>query len=104
MDMEEEDRITKRLWQFFWGSPGSPEGLRVSYRAFFVRQQRFFKALCNSCKVPAACEVAEEAVEKGQQVGLGSKWVGNSMYFVLFPWFHDVVCVSRDSKTALWRL
>ena len=47
---EEEDMITKRLWQFFWGS-----------------QQRFFKALCNSSKVPAACEAAQEAVEKGQQ-------------------------------------
>eukprot|EP00913_Durusdinium_trenchii_P013902 g13051.t1 len=48
---EEEDFVIKRLWQFYWGA-----------------QQRFFKALCNSAKVPAACVAAQEAVEKGQQV------------------------------------
>ncbi|CAJ1401369.1 unnamed protein product [Effrenium voratum] len=51
MDAEEEDLVTKRLWQFYWGA-----------------QQRFFKALCNSAKVPAACVAAQEAVDKGQQV------------------------------------
>ena len=50
-DDEEDDIVTKRLWQFYWGA-----------------QQRFFKAICNSAKVPAACVAAQEAVERGEQV------------------------------------
>eukprot|EP00928_Gymnodinium_smaydae_P047232 TRINITY_DN31509_c0_g1_i1.p1 TRINITY_DN31509_c0_g1~~TRINITY_DN31509_c0_g1_i1.p1 ORF type:complete len:1880 (+),score=459.56 TRINITY_DN31509_c0_g1_i1:802-5640(+) len=43
--------IEKRLWQFLWGS-----------------QQRFFKALCNSMKVPAAVAAARDALDRGEQV------------------------------------
>ncbi|CAL1128430.1 unnamed protein product [Cladocopium goreaui] len=50
-DEEDEDMVTKRLWQFYWGA-----------------QQRFFKAVCNSAKVPAACVAAQDAVERGEQV------------------------------------
>jgi hypothetical protein len=42
---------TQRMWQFVWGS-----------------QQRFFKAMCNSAKVPATVAAAREALALGQQV------------------------------------
>eukprot|EP00933_Yihiella_yeosuensis_P030294 TRINITY_DN23955_c0_g1_i1.p1 TRINITY_DN23955_c0_g1~~TRINITY_DN23955_c0_g1_i1.p1 ORF type:complete len:1351 (-),score=366.53 TRINITY_DN23955_c0_g1_i1:152-4117(-) len=48
---EEHDQVAMRLRQFFWGS-----------------QQRFFKAMCNAAKVPAACVAAQEAVDRGEQV------------------------------------
>eukprot|EP00931_Biecheleriopsis_adriatica_P069790 TRINITY_DN435_c0_g2_i1.p1 TRINITY_DN435_c0_g2~~TRINITY_DN435_c0_g2_i1.p1 ORF type:complete len:2117 (-),score=606.84 TRINITY_DN435_c0_g2_i1:43-6393(-) len=48
---EDEDALGKRLWQFYWGA-----------------QQRFFKAICNSAKVPAACVAAQAAVDRGEQV------------------------------------
>jgi len=46
-----EEEIGKRLWQFYWGA-----------------QQRFFKAMCNAAKVPAACAAAREALARGEQV------------------------------------
>ncbi|CAE8651243.1 unnamed protein product, partial [Polarella glacialis] len=50
-DKDDEDPLGRRLRQFYWGA-----------------QQRFFKAMCNVAKVPAACVAAQEAVDRGEQV------------------------------------
>jgi len=57
----DEFDMTKRVWQFFWGS-----------------QQRFFKAMCNAAKVPAAAEIAREAIEAGEQVCMSIWATGES--------------------------
>eukprot|EP00930_Biecheleria_cincta_P023764 TRINITY_DN17104_c0_g1_i1.p1 TRINITY_DN17104_c0_g1~~TRINITY_DN17104_c0_g1_i1.p1 ORF type:complete len:1912 (-),score=397.98 TRINITY_DN17104_c0_g1_i1:147-5882(-) len=50
-DDDELDSLEKRLRQFYWGA-----------------QQRFFKAMCNSAKVPTCVVAAQEAVNRGEQV------------------------------------
>jgi len=60
-ESEAEEVLGKRLWQFFWGA-----------------QQRFFKAMCNAAKVPAAAEIAREAVANGEQVLLSIWATGES--------------------------
>jgi len=50
-EKEATEILGKRLWQFYWGA-----------------QQRFFKAMCNAAKVPAAAQLAQEAVARGEQV------------------------------------
>ena len=74
-DEEDEDMVTKRLWQFYWGASGTKmkggQHMWQHFGDFWVRallgsewnpsgkphsdchrlrQQRFFKAVCNSAK------------------------------------------------------
>jgi len=53
--------LGKRLWQFFWGA-----------------QQRFFKAVINAVKVPAAAALTQEALDRGEQVVLSIWATGES--------------------------
>lgn len=57
----DENKLTLRVWQAFWGS-----------------QQRFFKAVLNSFKVPACAAVAREAVARGEQVVISIWATGES--------------------------
>lgn len=51
LETENGQELLKRLFQFFWGA-----------------QQRFFKAMINAVKVPAAVAKAQEAIARGEQV------------------------------------
>lgn len=50
-EKEVVEKLAKSCWQFFWSA-----------------QQRFFKAMCNSMKVSAACSAAKEALDRNEQV------------------------------------
>ena len=69
-----------RVWQRVRGELATAMTLTAAgndtWRTFWAGQQRFFKLLCVSMKVPAVVRTAKEALAQGQCVVIGLQSTG----------------------------
>jgi hypothetical protein len=71
------------------------------WRTFWAAQQRFFKLLCVSMKVPSVAAAAKEALDEGHCVVIGLQSTGATAHF-RYAWPAVLCCLGCGLLTAAY--